>query len=87
MWNLGGDLQFVLRSDTIQDMFTNVIVQCPGCLGEVRTDPCKRCWGVGSVIKIVQVPDKPARGRVEFRSWKTLIGSCGRKATTHGMTT
>jgi len=21
-------------------------------------DPCKRCWGVGSVIKIVQVPKR-----------------------------
>lgn len=27
-------------------------VECPDCHGEVLTDPCRRCWGLGTVLKI-----------------------------------
>jgi DnaJ-class molecular chaperone len=34
------------------------VVKCPDCDGKVRTDPCRRCWGAGTVIQVtVPEPD------------------------------
>ena len=33
------------------------VEECPDCQGEVKTDPCQRCWGAGTVIQI-RVPEE-----------------------------
>jgi hypothetical protein len=35
---------------------------CPDCLGEVWTDPCRRCFGAGSVIQFRMGDGCPTMG-------------------------
>ena len=39
--------------------YVTEVVECPDCHGVVQTEPCRRCWGAGTVLLISVPKEEP----------------------------